>query len=82
MTTTTTATPKVTLNVSNSTSQRILVTGATIAVISACAYFFGFHMLFAHTAIEVFYYAGLFAAAYLAGEGINSMISSMRKVNV
>jgi hypothetical protein len=79
--TTATATPAAKICVSNNTSQRILVTAATMAVVAAAGYFFGFHMLFAHAAIEVFYYAGLFAAAYLAGEGINSMINNIRTVS-
>lgn len=38
----------------------VLLVTTVVAGTAAAAYFLGFPMLFAHTAVEVFYYAGLF----------------------
>ena len=44
----------------NSITKTIVTIFVTTAIVSVLMYFFGFAMLFAHTAVEAFYYAGVF----------------------
>lgn len=52
------------------------------AIAALAAYAFGFHMLFAHAAIEAFYWGGYFLAWLLAGTLVVKGISSMRPITL
>lgn len=47
------------------------------SIVCVLAYIFSFHMLFLHTAYEVFYYGALFFASYVVGTTMFQMLSKM-----
>jgi hypothetical protein len=68
---------QLTVMMNQSTFRRIAVNIGVMAVVTAVGYFLWTPALFAHTALEVLYYGGAAAVAYLAGEGVNSIINKM-----
>lgn len=55
------------------TIYRSLLVFAVFTIVCVAAYFFSFHLLFFHSAFEVFYYGALFFGAYIIAGVINNI---------
>lgn len=60
----------------NSITKTIVTIFVTTAIVSILMYFFGFAMLFTHTAVEAFYYAGVFLVSNSLVLGIQRWLSN------
>lgn len=49
------------------------------AIGAGLAYVFGFHLLFAHTAMEAIYWAGYYLGTYVVGNLIFNLLSALVK---
>lgn len=64
----------------NPIAKAIITITITTAAVALVGYVFGFAALFAHSMMEIFYYAGLFGGANLLVLGIQWMLNKRQQV--